>query len=575
MLWLAQPPCGWWPLAWIALVPWLWLAWPVARSGGRSGARGEDARGEDGWGEGGRDGGGWAASRPLPRGGYALFYLAAAGHWLLTLQGLRHAHPAMFLGWFALAFYLAIYPLLWLVLMRRSRGCPPWLAAPILWTGLEWCRNYFVTGISAAMLGHSQVALPTVLQIADLFGSYGVSFLIVLVSAAVAAVLRLPGARSPRWPATAAVLTAAAALSFTLGYGHWRLGQADRLAGDGPITIALLGRNEPIEFEQSLSREQEIFGAYFQQAVAAAEAASGAGRPLDAVVWPESMFTGGVPWIVADRQQPLASFPGESLSEETLWELIDDRQRYFERRAQQVQTALQQTTGQTRPPVLWGGCSILRYDQAAAVHSGCVEVTSAGTVGGWYGKTHLVMFGEYIPLVDYLPFLRRLMPPGLVVQPGPGAVVFELPSADDQAGGVTVAPNICIETAVERVTINQVRRLIERQQTPDYIVNVTNDAWFDGSSIVEHHLRCAQLVAIACRRPILIAANGGPTAWIDGSGRIVRRLANDESGVILVSGGLDGRSSGQLWWGDWPARGLAIASLVIAIGGVGDGRRHR
>ena len=142
---------------------------------------------------------------------------------------------------------------------------------------------------------------------------------------------------------------------------------------------------------------------------------------------------------------------------------------------------------------------------------------------------------------------------GLTV--GPGAKSFPI-------NGTAIAPNICIETAVERVTVNQMSSLQAANQSPDVIVTVTNDGWFDQSSVIEHHLRCAQLVAVGCRRPILSAANNGPTAWIDSNGQIVERLSTGSSGSIMATPKRDPRASLYVRIGDWPAKLLAIVSLI-------------
>lgn len=563
LLWLAQPPLRLWPLAWVALVPWLLFL-----------------------------------HTEVTRRHYAILYGVSVIYWAVTLQGLRHAHPLMYGPWLALAAYLAVYPLLWMALVRVA-SCKPagpiaeaprrpafqlplWLSAPLVWVGLECLRNYFLTGISAVMLGHTQADVPVLIQIADLGGSYGVSLVIVLVNAALAAAVR-PWSRRRRSaasaesqlgtsaePATASNpwlggSVAIATVLATLGYGAWRLAQADALPRDAAATLALIGRDEPIVFEQDTDRELEIFDAYFRQSYQAAEQAARQDLTLDAVIWPESMFTGGLPWLAADPARPIVVPPGVEMSASEFREIINERQRQFEHRAAQVQTALRQATGQTTGPDLIAGCSVVSYTAPTGGHSGCVHIGPDGRVADWYAKTHLVMFGEYIPAMDYLPWIDRIIPPGMGLLPGQQPVALSV-------GGLTLSPTICIETAVERVTLHQVRELIARDSAPDLLVNVTNDGWFDGSAVVEHHLRCAQFVALACRRPLLIAANGGPTAWIDGSGRIVERLSNDAAGAILVSGRLDGRGSLYLQIGDWPARALALGCGILAIIGL---RRHR
>lgn len=546
LLWLAQPPLKVWPIAWIALVPWILIS-----------------------------------QRPtLTRRHYGWVYLVAFGYWALTMQGLRHAHPALYAAWLALAAYLAAYPLLWLWLVRVAsrlpHSFPPlWFTVPAVWVGLEWVRNHLLTGISAVMLGHTQADVAAVIQIADLFGSYGVSFVVALVNTAFAIGLQgrfaptiTTGAAnagaaevgSPARPRTAYAV-AAITLGLTLVYGMWRIREAESLAsqtagGDSPGVIALIGRDEPIVFEQDYRRELEIFHNYSEQTLDAARRAAAEGHTLAAVVWPESMFSGAIPHVIAEPGVPLVIPPGTAMAEAELRQYLDESQSRFRLRAADLQQRVRQITGQATDPDLVVGCSVVRYSEPLGVHCGCVQIAAAGQVVDFYAKNHLVMFGEYIPGIEYLPWIERWIPPGMGVTPGAGPVAMRV-------GDQVLSPNVCIETAVERVTVNQIRQLLARGEHPTLIVNVTNDGWFDRTSVVEHHLRSAQLVAVGTRRPVLIAANGGPTAWIDSSGQIVKRLANAEAGSILVTPQPDGRTPLYLTLGDWPAAFLAMFYLTI------------
>ena len=209
-----------------------------------------------------------------------------------------------------------------------------------------------------------------------------------------------------------------------------------------------------------------------------------------------------------------------------------------------------------------GGSAVVRYAAVPEVYSGVVLVSPEGELGRWYGKSHLVMFGEYIPLVGSIPGLRDLIPPGMGIAVGRRPERFRV-------GDLTLSPNVCIESAVERVTVNQVARLLagETGELPDAIVNVTNDAWFDGTSVVAHHLRCAQLVAVGCRRPLLSAGNGGPTAWIDSNGRVVERLGFHDDGSVLARPAKDARTSLYVRIGDLPAKLLAAVVGVAVLYG--------
>ena len=197
-----------------------------------------------------------------------------------------------------------------------------------------------------------------------------------------------------------------------------------------------------------------------------------------------------------------------------------------------------------------------------------VHVSPEAKVAGWYGKNHLVMFGEYVPLLPGIPGLRELIPAGLGVTPGEGATVFEV---NDTA----IVPSVCIETAVERVMVNHLSELHSNQTRADVIVTVTNDGWFDDSSILDHHRRCAQLVAVGTRRPVLSSANNGPTVWIDSCGRLVESLPAGTDGAIIATPLRDSRTSFYVRIGDLPAKLLAVACLVVLTSIVAEANSKR
>ncbi len=520
LLWLAQPPLAWWPIALIALVPWLV---EIVKSANRDDTTADTDT---------------IGTEPLHRL-YRNLWIAATCYWLISLQGLRHAHPAMFVCWIALSGYLAIYPVVfvWITRAWLCRGASLIIAAPVAWVGLECIRNYLLTGLSAAMLGHSLANVPALVQIADLGGTYAVSLVLVLINVAITElILWGPHRRERRFPVIS-VATASLAVLGTYLYGNMRLSEPTT---PGRTSFMLVGRDEQVEYDQSAERADEIFGAYAQGTIQAARGS----ELIDVVVWPESMFSGSLPWFIADR--------GGKVPDGMV---LDDYHSYFRQRTQGLGRAVAQATGQPTSPHLIVGCGVVRFADVPLVYSGIVHADRSGKVSDWYGKTHLVMFGEYVPLVNWIPGVRSLVPPGLGVQVGGGAKSFEIDS-------MQVAGNICIETAVERVAVNHCAVLRAAGRMPDAIVTVTNDGWFDQSSVVDHHLRCAQLVAVGCRRPILSAANGGPTAWIDSCGRVVQALDYAANGAIHAVPAVDMRESVYVRIGDWPARTAGMAVLV-------------
>ncbi|WP_442509477.1 apolipoprotein N-acyltransferase [Novipirellula sp. SH528] len=531
MLWLAQPPLSFWPFTWICLVPVLGLI----------------------------------SEKPaFTRRDYAAIWLASSLYWLVSLQGIRHAHPAMYVCLAALAGYLGIYLPLFVLLCRRCMrwNIPLFVPAAALWVGLECARNYMLTGISAVMLGHSLADVSAMIQIADLFGTYGVSFVIVTVNVAVFAVLTQIVARKRRpdpayrpthhiealrWSITACVV-AAVCVGASFFYGQARLNE--------PITetmaaFALVQRNEQVEYQQDVERELHIFQNYATQSIEEIERSE---VPIDVVVWPESMFTGGLPWMIAD---PDAVAPEQYEGPpESFVSMVQQNQRYYLGRADELIRTLAYPNPGQRKPHLVVGCGVVRYGMLPHAYSGMVHVSPEAKVAGWYGKNHLVMFGEYVPLLPRIPGLRELIPAGLGVTPGEGATVFEV---NDTA----IVPSVCIETAVERVMVNHLSELHSNQTRADVIVTVTNDGWFDDSSILDHHRRCAQLVAVGTRRPVLSSANNGPTVWIDSCGRLVESLPVGTDGAIIATPLRDSRTSFYVRIGDLPAKLLAVACLVV------------
>ena len=530
-LWLAQPPLGLFIVACFALVPLLWI---IEGSG--------DLKPRD----------------------YFVIWCAGLAYWLLSLQGLRHAHPAMYACWIALSAYLACYLALFVLIVRRLtvHGLPLWVSAPFVWVGLECIRNYLLTGISAAMLGHTLANVPVMIQIADLAGTYGISFVLVSINVAIVLLGRVYRREETYVTVRIPLGVTGALVGATIAYGVFRLNQApDESEGNRLATFALIQRDEPVTYEQDVDREVEIAERYAQQTVSAAQQAKAANQTIDAVAWPESMFTSGVPWYFAEDNLRIPStIP---LSEPEFHAMIAQGQEEFLRRAFMVQEAVRVTGESESQPHLILGTAVFRYAERPYIYSGVAHVQPSEKAGErfkrpvmaqWYAKTHRVLFGEYVPLAS---LFRRvgIMLPHVDAGPGPRLMMI---------GDTGVAPNICIETAVERVTLNHLATLRQRNEKADVVVTVTNDGWFDDSSVLEHHLRCTQLVAVGARRPILSAANNGPTAWIDSCGRIVRRIPSGTNGSIIASPRRDERSSLYLRIGDWPAR-LAALLCVLAM----------
>ncbi len=459
------------------------------------------------------------------RRGYLWIYLSGVLFWLLNLQGIRLAFWALIFGWIAISMYLAIYIPLFVGITRSLRTkwrIPLIVAAPIVWVGLDVARCFIITGYAANQLGHSQAHVPIMIQIADQFGGYGVSFVIMSVSVALFQLVLHYRQRS----LTAAIAPTAAALTLllsTLGYGWWKLKQADELyaASQPLLKVILLQENTPTIFDSNVQRVITAWGKYLDLT---REAAVEHGI-ADLVVWPESTFTAGAPWtdiklsgqVPADLKQR-----DESITVERL-EFYKDRSALeFETKVKRVLAAARNESlidpptepVRNRPHLLLGCDAWLITSNHSHQFNSAILVDPSGSYLDRYDKMHLVMFGEYIPLGPVLQFLADAFQLG-AIEPGENVKSFNV-------NEVTIAPNICFESMLPEFVSWQIRQLVSKNQTPSLLINVTNDSWFWGSSILDHHLACSIFCAVENRRPLLAAANTGLTAEIDGCGRVLQ-----------------------------------------------------
>jgi apolipoprotein N-acyltransferase len=130
--------------------------------------------------------------------------------------------------------------------------------------------------------------------------------------------------------------------------------------------------------------------------------------------------------------------------------------------------------------------------------------------------------------------------------------------------GSQVAVNICYETALPEAVRSLVLELASQGGRPDVIVNLTNDGWFWGSSELDMHLTAAIFRAVEVRTPLVIAANTGFSAWIDGSGRLLARGPRRATATLRARVRPDGRTSPWLTWGSLPL-GACVAVAAVAL----------
>jgi len=541
-------------LGWLAPVPWVWLIRRKQLPGRRS---------------------------------YLVLWTVGFLYWLVQLHWLTLPYWATSLGWVALSWYLAFYLPVFVGLCRTAVHrfrMPLILAAPVVWTGLELARGHLITGFTMASLGHTQYRWLALIQVCDLVGAYGLGFVMMFVSACLARMLPLaesPGAGPPESPLSVAeaerpggrwalwpILPALAMLAGVLCYGHGRLGQeakvpseqirSESVASDGASSggrrrarIVLIQGSIDTQIKDDPRKQILIMEQYIRLSQ---KAVSEFGRKeqgqLDLLIWPETMFR--TPWVT--WEEPMAApddWPGSP----------EEFRRYVRDSAEWGRRQTAERARSLGVPLLLGIDGVHFGPEETQFFNTALFVDAQGNFLDRYDKMHPVLFGEYVPLAKRFRFLQKLTPLGPGLTEGQRATA--VPVGSDR---VLVSPTICYESVLPHVVRRPILMLRAEGAEPDVMVNLTNDGWFYGSIELDLHLICGVFRAVEFRKPWVIAANTGFSAWIDGSGRIRALGPRHTTGLVLAEVQPDPRRSLYLDWGDWFA-GLCLAGVVLVAGG--------
>jgi apolipoprotein N-acyltransferase len=228
----------------------------------------------------------------------------------------------------------------------------------------------------------------------------------------------------------------------------------------------------------------------------------------------------------------------------------------------------------TRNEAMWLYAGAVRHgSQLGESYNSSHLFRPDGSVVGHYDKIHLAPFGEYIPLAQYLPFVSNFVPAISDITPGEELVTFE---AEHKRFG----PLICFEVLFPRYA------MAHRQAGADFLVVITNLAWFGASNAMAQELEMARIRAIESRLPVLHCANTGISGLIDPWGRFAAvdryaygaRLSEpmtpppplEEVQRKRMAGAFDvPEPGGRCWpWGvrylGWTAFGISVIGVVAA-----------
>jgi apolipoprotein N-acyltransferase len=406
---------------------------------------------------------------------------------------------------------LAIFTALALLLShvtcdRLKIGGTPRIIVLVMWWAIaEWMRGHVLTGFPWNLIGYAWAGdVPGgvyVLQAASAVGIYGLSLLTVLVAALPARFGDISGNRKYA-PYVALALLAALA-----GGGAVRLGHDDGAMVPG-LAIRLVQPSIP----QSLRNDPSEDVANFRRLLALT--GSPAAVPAKLVVWPEGSAPPFLGRDEAARRAIAAALPRDGVA------LVG--------------------TVRTDPPPL----------QPEHVWNSLEAIDANANILASYDKSHLVPFGEYVPLRAILP-INKITPGTIDFSAGPGPRTIRIP------GVPPFSPLICYEAIFPGA-------VVDANDRPDWLLNITNDAWYGYTSGPFQHFAIARVRAVEEGLPLVRDGNNGISGVVDAYGRVDRKFALDGVGVLDVS--LPAKLPPTLYaqFGDWGFVAL-FAALVLCV----------
>ena len=394
----------------------------------------------------------------------------------------------------ALIAYLALFPAVFGVVMRRiviAHGRPALMSAPLVWAATELGRTYIFSGFPWVLVGYSQTTVLPIAQFASLFGVYGVSMLVVMVSAALAVAAFPQGTSQPvpdvrsgagrRFSGAERFGPAVVVLAIVVGVALWgsrRAASAELTRSGEPIRVGLIQGNVDQDEKQDRARASAIFATYLGMSRRAL--AQGA----EFILWPES----STPFLFEEDAAA----------------------------AEQIRTLARQA----KVPILLGSDQIEREAGGFKYYNSAFLVRADGTSGAAYRKMHLVPFGEYVPLKRVLFFAAPLVEAVSDFSAGADAVLLPV-------GTHTISTSICYEV----VYPNLVRRFVTGGS--ELLTTITNDAWFGPTSAPYQHFEQASMRAIEEGRYMVRAANTGISGIVDPYGRVLERTDIYQAAVVV------------------------------------------
>ncbi len=453
---------------------------------------------------------------------FKLGFLAGMAHYITLLYWIAgvmktYGHLSIPVSWsillllvIYLSLYLASFAAIVSSIKNRSNHSPAWVwLAPFLWVGLEYIRATFLSGFPWENLGYSQYNLLPLIQISDILGVYGLSALIMAANLALFHIWNaFSGKRTIPWKP---IVLLGFLIVGSLIYGTWRIKQVE-------IATKIASKQEVSLIQGNIDQSKKWVESFQGQTIKRYKDLTG--RVLkshpDVVVWPETAL-------------PFYFLDDKFLTKQVV-EFIRTTKSYF----------------------VIGSPSFHAEKKQVHYFNSAYLLGPAGNVLGKYDKVHLVPYGEYIPFQRFFPFLGKIVESVGNFESGKKGQVLSMNS-----GKVGIL--ICFEAIFPELARTMT------QNGAQFLVNITNDAWFGTSSAPYQHLSMAVFRAVETRRAVARAANTGISAFIDPTGRIFSQTPLFKKAVCSHSLPLMDQMTFYVSYGHLFA-GLCVITLFLYVG---------
>lgn len=394
-----------------------------------------------------------------------------------------------------------------LIFFFLYRRLPRFFDSAAMRLACAWiATEFFSLRIFPWSMGHTQLAFTPFIQVADLFGTPIIAFLMLWAGESVWRFLREAERR-------AALALPLCALLAAYMYGLSRVANFS-IESAQRVPVTLIQANISTAEKRNIRYFVRNKERYEQLSAAAA-------KPGAIVIWPESVIT-------------------DFISDEITAVAQDERLPFFG----------------ANIGLLVGA---LTYRSEKEIFNSAVAILPDGSIPAPYHKRVLMPFGEFTPFSHTFPWLKEINATAGEFSAGNSISIFEYRFADPHAGSVKLSPLICYEDIAPHLARDATRA------GADVLVNVTNDAWFGNTAAPRQHHMIAAFRAVENKRFLLRSTNSGLTAVVDPLGRTVAELPVFSDGVLNYTIALTADSTyytrvfGEtLWW--------TISGLILLIG---------